>query len=182
MGGRSLVEWRCCDWDEENMKMKWLVLFLFIIGCAWGMIYAFQCVRYKSITQEDRAEIIKRTLEMALIEKAIPDYKLIQDPENIVISNENIPPNSLPQLPGINLILLDSVSIQEKADIKGDFLYLQFQKIEPECNGISVSLDNVWVKSKHSTKFYLSGGGFTLLFQKKIYGEWKVEVVSLWIS
>ena len=162
--------------------MKWLVLFLFLIGCAWGVMYGIQCIRYQSISPEDRAEIVKQSLEMALIRKAIPDYKLIRDPDNIVISDVNISSNSLPQLPGINLILLDAASIQKKADAEGDYLYLKFQKIEPECKGVSVSLDNIWIKSRHSTKFYLSGGGLNLLFQKNIYGKWKAEVISFWIS
>lgn len=127
-------------------------------------------------------ELIKRTIEIALIKQEIPDYELLKRQGRIVLSTENLDPKIIPKLPGVDMIMLSSEEIQEKADREGNFLYLRFKKIDIGIINASVSLDNFWKRSKDSTKGYLSGGGFTLNFYN-VLGIWiESPVRQSWIS
>ncbi len=75
----------------------------------------------------DTAQIVELVLNWALVEQRIPDFGLLDDQQNIILSLENIDAELVPQLPGINLILLSPEEIQRKADEDGDFLRLNFQ-------------------------------------------------------
>ena len=79
---------------------------------------------------------------------------------------ENITPELVPNLPGINIILLTPDAIQEKADAEGDFTYLRFTSFEIQRDGVLVNLDNIWAVGKDSMYAYLSGGGVFWLCQK----------------
>ena len=133
------------------------------------------------ITEEDKVAIIRLTLERALIDKEIPDYELIKDNENIILSTANIDANLVVEIPGTNLILLTPDKIQEKADREGDFLYLRFEPIEMKDSEVIVSLSNNWAVSKDSENLYLSGGGFRIEYQK-IDGKWVGRVALVWMS
>jgi hypothetical protein len=128
------------------------------------------------------AEIIRLSLTIALVDKRIPDYELIKDKENIVLSTENIVRDLVPEMFGVNLIVLEPDEIQLKADREGDFLYLRFTKLEfqNDRNAI-VHLDNVWMKSKTSPYMYLSGGGLAIAYSKES-GIWNFTVLYSWIS
>lgn len=133
------------------------------------------------LTEADKLEIIKPTLEKALLNKQIPDYGLLKDKKNVVLSTENISPSLVPKLTGVNLILLSPEEIQEKANLEGDFTYLSFGEIRANGDKIFVVLRNTWVKSKTSKVMYLSGGGMFLEYRKE-NGKWVGEVVGGWIS
>jgi len=129
--------------------------------------------------ESDMAEIIRLSLTIALVDKRIPDYRLIKDKENIVLSTENIVRDLVPEMFGVNLIILEPEEIQLKADREGDFLYLRFTKLEfqNDRNAI-VHLDNVWMKSKTSP--YI-GGGLAIAYSKES-GIWNFTVLYSWIS
>ena len=134
------------------------------------------------ITREDRAKIIRWSLEYALVDQNIPDYALIQDPENIVLSAENIDADLLPTLPGINLILLTREEIQDRANREGDLLYIEFTDFTVESDTkVTVSLSNTWSVGTDSETAYLSGGGFAIEFTKTS-GAWIGEVGPMWMS
>ncbi len=135
----------------------------------------------RQINERDLAEIIKLTLERAVVAKQIPDYKLIKDKDNIVLSLENINPRLVPKIPKVNLIPLQRSEIQERADRKGDFLYLRFSRLRMEGSKVIVSLDNVWAMSKQTQFKYLSGGGFTIEYRKES-GRWLSDMKREWIS
>lgn len=132
--------------------------------------------------ESDMIEIIRLSLTIALVDKRIPDYRLIKDKENIVLSTENIVRDLVPEIFGVNLIILEPDEIQLKADREGDFLYLRFTKLEfqNDRNAI-VHLDNMWMKSKTSPYTYLSGGGLALAYSKES-GIWNSTVLYSWIS
>lgn len=132
--------------------------------------------------ESDMAEVIRLSLTLALVDKEIPDYRLIKDKENIVLSTENIREDLVPEIPGVNLIVLEPDEIQRKADREGNFLYLCFSKLEVqnERNAI-VHLDNVWMKSSTSRHMYLSGGGLAIAYSKDS-GSWKGTLLYAWIS
>jgi len=162
------------------MKRKKLELFCLLVFVSSGCGGSVN--NDSSITREDRAEIIRLSLERALVDQEIPDYALIQDPANIVLSTANIDADLVPVLPGINLILLTREEVQDKADREGDFLYLEFTDITVESDTrVMVSLDNTWAAPKDSEKAYLSGGGFAIEFAKTA-GSWIGVMVQEWIS
>jgi hypothetical protein len=134
------------------------------------------------LTREDRAEIVRLSLERALVDQEVPDYQLIKDKKNIVLSMANIDVSLIPTLPGINLIPLTREEIQAKANSEGDFLYLEFIEIEAESDAkATASLGNTWAVAQDSETLYLSGGGFTIEYTKNADG-WLSEVVAIWMS
>lgn len=134
------------------------------------------------VNDSDIDELFRLTLERALVDKEIPDYNLIKDKKNIVLSTENVRMDLVPEIPGVNLLVMEPDQIQRKANREGDFLYLRFSKFKLLTNKTAVvQLDNIWMKSKTSTVMYVSGGGFTIFYHKES-GQWEDEVVSMWIS
>ena len=101
---------------------------------------------------------------------------------NVVISNENIDPGWVPQVPGIKITVLPPSAIQEKANKNGEFLYLRFKKIEVGNLTATVSLDNNWISPINKNVGRTSGGGFTLKFYN-VLGHWvQSRMVESWIS
>jgi hypothetical protein len=164
------------------MKLKKL-LFVFCLlsltlsGCA-GATPANE----SPLTREDQAEIVRLTLERALMDQEIPDYQLIKDKKNIVLSMANIDVTLIPTLPGINLIPLTREEIQAKANNEGDFLYLEFIEIEAESDAkVTVSFASDWARAEGSETLYMGGGGFTIEYTKNADG-WLSDVVAMWVS
>ncbi len=165
------------------------VLLIVVIGASVAVnhlrgpvapVQTFSSLADLSPEERDEAELIRLTLERALVAKEIPDYELIRDKENIVLSTENIDLRLVPTIPGVNLILLTPEQIQRKADREGDFLYLRFRELNiqnPE-NAV-VKLDNFWA-GRNSPHMYLSGG--FAIFYSKASGEWRGKVAYMWIS
>lgn len=135
------------------------------------------------LPQEDMAELIRLTLERALVAQEIPDYGLLTTGrDEIVLSTENIDPTLVPEIAGVNLVVLSPEEIQAKANEAGDFLYLIFRDITAvSSTEARVSLDNAWMPAEDSEMMYLSGGGFVIEFSKTAVG-WQGEVTEMWIS
>lgn len=135
-----------------------------------------------ALSREDKAELVRLTLERALLDEEIPDYGLLPDPENVVLSTENVDAELVPDLPGVTLVLLTPSEIQTRADENGDFLYLRFDEISAESpQKAMVSLSNTWAVADDSDTGYLSGGGFTIEYTKDA-GDWSGEIIGAWIS
>ncbi|MFZ3130616.1 MAG: hypothetical protein WA125_05795 [Desulfosporosinus sp.] len=136
---------------------------------------------WPNITNNSRKMIVKRTLEIALVEKKLPDYELLNKEDSITLSLENIDPETIPKIPGVNFIVLSPELIQEKANNEGDVLYLRFSNLKVHFLQSSVSLDNSWATAVKSKKGYLSGGGFTIWFFN-VLGNWiNSPIISAWI-
>jgi hypothetical protein len=134
------------------------------------------------VSDSDKAEIIRLTLEEALVKKKIPDYNLlIEGKESIVLSTKNIKPSWVSDLPGYKLALMSPSEIQKKADSGGDFLHLSFVEFKVKGSCVAVTLANSWAVGKNSGKGYLSGGGFTYEYRKQS-GKWVGKGISGWIS
>jgi hypothetical protein len=129
------------------------------------------------------AELIRLTLERALIAQEIPDYTLLTaDREEIVLSTENINAALVPELEGVNLVVLAPEEIQAQANEEGDFLYLKFEEITAVSpTEVRVALNNIWMRAEDSEMVYLSGGGFLIEYTKTADG-WQGEITSSWIS
>lgn len=131
---------------------------------------------------EDVAELLRLTLERALVAQEIPDYMLLAEQPEIVLSTENIDPTMLPELSSMNLITMTPEEIQAQADAEGDFPYLRFQGFTAVSNDeVNVSLGSTWARATDSETFYLSGGGFTINFTRTGTG-WTGQITEAWIS
>lgn len=134
------------------------------------------------LPDEELAELLRLTLERALVAQEIPDYALLADQNPIVLSTENIDPTLLPTLSGVALEPMSPEAIQAKADADGDFPYLRFQgftAVSPD--EVNVSLGSGWAIAADSDMLYLSGGGFTITYTRTANG-WTGEVTEMWIS
>ena len=135
-------------------------------------------------TDRDKAELIKLTLERAIVDKEIPDYESIKDKRNIVLSTENIRKELVPRIKGVKIIVLNADEILDKADREGHFSYFRFSRLNlqnPE-NAV-VELWVMYTVSKDSVfrpMGGMGGGGFTL-FYKNVSGRWEGEVAYLMI-
>jgi len=134
------------------------------------------------LPDEDVADLLRLTLERALVDQEIPDYALLADQAEIVLSTENINPALLPELGGVELVTMSPAEIQAKADAEGDFPYLQFQGFTAVSHDeVNVSLGSSWAIAADSDMIYLSGGGFTINYTRTANG-WTGEVTEAWIS
>ena len=132
------------------------------------------CSPLYSLTDQDRLELIRQTLERALIgNEMIAAEVSVKDNQSVVLSTENINASLVPNIPNRNLILLRPEEIQEKADDQGDFMFLSFDRIEVRGSVVQVVLANTLAKGKDSekTEGYMSGGFFTVEYEQ-ISGEW----------
>ena len=138
-----------------------------------------------SLTDQDRSELIRQTLERALIgNEMIAAGVLVKDNESVVLSTENINASLVPKIPNRNLVLLRPEEIQKRADDQGDFMFLSFYRIGPkeiwldggwgvDRSVVKVVLASTLAKGKDSekTEGYMGGGYFTVEYQQ-ISGEW----------
>lgn len=151
-----------------------LAAFLVIIGLflTWTNIGGFNSEKQK----------IKRILEIALISHEISDYNLIKDKQNIILSSENIKPELIPKLKGINITILSPSGIKQRANKEGEFLYLKFSNIDISNKVATLSLDNIWAAPDNINHAYTSGGGMTITFHK-IFGKWiEDKTREAWIA
>lgn len=163
--------------SERGSKMKRKRV---IIGLV--ILCAIIATLLPTITRQSEKDIVKRTLDSALINRELPDYEMIKSQGDFVISTENIDPKLIPELPDVKFVLLSPGEIQDKADREGDFLDLRFKELKTGLLKSSVSLDNAWISAKSSNKGYLSGGGLTLTFYN-ILGKWiESPIRESWIS
>ncbi len=134
------------------------------------------------MSDADKAEIVRLTLEDALIKKTIPDYnRLVEGGRGIAVSTENIKAEWVPTFRGLKFILLSPAEIQRKADREKDFLYLSFARFRVKGSCVAVTLANSWAVGKNSAMGYLSGGGSVYEYRK--HGtKWIGKGIGGWIS
>ncbi len=135
--------------------------------------------------EHDRQTIAQLSLEWAIIGKNIPDFHLINDPNNIIVSTRNINKSYNFSLENITFNILTPEEIQQKSNNQGDFLYFEFEMLDIIDNSATVKLNNIWAVSEENKKngsLYLSGGGATIPFKKE-RGRWLTgEATEIWMS
>ena len=163
--------------NRQIMRLALLILLVILaVGCqSAGQQDAF--------INEDKTEIVRLSLERALVDQEIPDLGLLVENGNeIALSTENIADVAVPRVPGFELILLSPEEIQAKADAEGDFLYLHFNPFEVETpDRASVGLGSQWAVAEESTTGYLSGGGLQMIYERLPDG-WAGQVEAMWMS
>ncbi len=134
------------------------------------------------LSAADKRALAELTLQWA-IDGGIDDFKLAKDPSNLVVSNANLPAKTVMVVPGRTVTVLSPPAIQARADKEGDFLYFRFGGFSFNKDArAEVAIALVWAVSIHSTAHYLSGGGATLIFEKR-NGKWELlPVTNRWMS
>ncbi len=134
-----------------------------------------------SLSDADLYAILDQGLTHAVVDERIPDFAMLADQEEFILSTENLPKGWTPNLP-VALTLMSPEEIQAKADAEKDFLYLRVQEFTAASETqATLSLSSTWAIGKDSDMLYLSGGGFQMLFTKS-GDQWQGEVVMEWIS
>lgn len=134
-----------------------------------------QKVEAGELSKDDQAEIIKLTLELALMKKEIPDYSYLEKQGYVPLSTENISAELVPEIKGFKLLLLEPKKIKELADSsEGYVYYLHFDKFRIKDSKVFVSLDNDPMYGKNASVMAF-GGGIVVEFQKKD-GKWVGEI------
>jgi hypothetical protein len=129
---------------------------------------------------KDKAELIRLTLERALVDKKIPDYNVIAKQDSFLLSTENISAELVPEIKGVKLIPLAPEAIKERAETDGSYVYyFRFRKFEVEGEKVLVPLDNIPMYAKKPERLAF-GGGFTIEYEKK-NGEWVGTEKINWI-
>ena len=144
---------------------------IFILTSIVIILGVISLILFKPKETNISKELIKRVIEIAVVSGELPDYKLIKDKENIIISSENIDPKLLPKLLNVKFTVLNPTDIKKKANKEGDFLYLKFRKIDINNWNARLTLDSIWAVPDNSTVAYLSGGGMTIKFHN-FFGRW----------
>ncbi len=133
-----------------------------------------ECSPLLSLTDQDTSELIRQTLERALVDNdMIAAGVSLKDNGSIVLSTENINGSLVPDIPNRKLVLLGPEEIQKKADDQGDFMYLSFNRIEVRGSIVQAVLAHTLAQGKDSEKTEgFHAGGFLTVEYKQISGEW----------
>ena len=125
------------------------------------------------LTEEDKADIYRLALELAIIKKQIPyyewlKYEVTQSQDTLrIMSGENIEPWLIPS-GTMRLLVLDPARIQKLADTEGDFLYIYFDHpLDLKDSIVTVRISSAWAKNKDSDITYNTEGGLLIEFHKE---------------
>jgi hypothetical protein len=143
-----------------------------------------------ALTDDDRKEIIKDALEEAIIKKHMSNLGFwdkqredkTKDKLDVYLLKQNVTPELLPKLPGVNLILLNADEMQERANNETSIVYLAFKQFKAEGVTVVVSLDIYLLNSKlpGAQRLMGWGAGHTYVYRKE-NGKWSGRIISSWI-
>jgi hypothetical protein len=135
----------------------------------------------RDLASADKRAMAETALQWAA-EGGLPDFKLVKDPANLVVSVANLPAKIEITVPNRKITLLPPEQIHAAADKDGDFLYFRFGPFRGDSAHASVMIALVWSVASNSKAQYLSGGGATLEFERR-EGKWQLlPVTNLWMS
>jgi hypothetical protein len=151
------------------------------LGAAVALVALLAAPVHAALSAEDKRTLAGMALQWA-IDGGISDFKLVENPNNPIVADFNLPKGTELRVPGRKAILLSLPHIQARADRHGDLLYFRFDRFKGDDQRASVSIALVWAVSARSKQVYLSGGGATLDFQK-MDGKWQLlPVTNRWMS
>jgi hypothetical protein len=142
-----------------------------------------------ALTDDDRKAIIKDALEEAIIKKQMSNLGFwdkqredkTKDKLDVYLLNQNVTPELLPELPSVNLILLNMDQMLERANNETSIVYLTFSKFSAEGSTVIVSLDIHLLQSAPDGRRLMGwGAGHTYVYRKE-NGRWSGRTISSWI-
>jgi hypothetical protein len=114
----------------EGIIIKKILILLMALVLAVILFISFK-------TDNSSKDLIRRVIEIAVVSGEIPDYNLIKDQKNIVISPEKLDPMLLPELKGIKLIVLTPEEIREGLIRKGSSCILGLLTLISKAAGLA---------------------------------------------
>ncbi|MDA1188392.1 MAG: hypothetical protein O2854_01740 [Chloroflexi bacterium] len=135
-----------------------------------------------ALTDEDKAAIVRAALEWAIVDQNVPDYGLL-NPDSIVLSLEGIGVIEIPELEGLNFVILSAEEVQARANESGDFPYVRVSEVRQNGTVVEISIETQMAAAEDSEIGYLVGGGCFLRFEQ-VDGEWAIteQPGACWIS
>lgn len=146
-----------------------------------------QCEANKlgTLTRADEAEIIRLMLAEALVKKEIPSYPNLVVGNEAILSTKNIESHRVSNPADLRLLVLSPAEIQNRANQRGDLMYLEFEKFAVEGSCVAVELSNLWADGTSTIetgKQTLLGEGAIYYAFRKQSGRWIGEYITGWIS
>lgn len=132
------------------------------------------------LSDNDKAEIIRLTLELILQNHRLLNFISFEQSKYIHVSSENINVKLNPHINGFSIIELNPQQIQEEADKLGKIMYFHFLQTEIEGSIVRISIEYSRAVGSKSSNFLLTPccGGFTFEFYRMENGKWIAKRVS----
>ncbi len=135
-----------------------------------------------SLTDSDRAEIVGWLLQNSLIQSPESEIQsLIKNKKEIFLSTNNVKSSWIPKFSKFRIQLLDENAIQQLANRKGDFQYMEISREMVTGSCVAVAIGRNWAAKKNTGLLYLDGS-LTFYEFTKISGKWTGKVYSKLIS
>lgn len=189
-------------------KILFLIIIFIFTNCSRPLYIKdrhFNCPKKEYKIDSDLKELVYKSLKRAVvIQKDIPDYRLLWKKHKIYVADEYqtednhfqnrnnweeslqyLTSNDIPyKIENVSFCLKSKKELQKIANRTWeDFLHISFSLIDIKEKNATIKINNTWIVSnKHSNKIYLSGGGYVAIYVK-IDGKWEFKKIkSSWIS
>jgi hypothetical protein len=127
-----------------------------------------------SLSDQEKTELYRVTLERLLSNKKMSDYLSMKDTRNIVISTQDIDPSLIPKISGINITFMTPEEIKEKVTREGTFGFLYCYPLEAEGSRVQVTIMYRQDKKIAQNLYEPCCGALGITFHKKD-GKWVEE-------
>ena len=164
----------------NNFTRITLVLSIIGLGAIFVVSSDSEGMNYKGLneTERDRAGLITRSLEMALVEKRLPGRRLTEEMGFFVLSSKNMPGGFIPQIYGFTIVVLDVEEVGERVAHGRLDIYLEFETIDLKSPEIAlVKIGYVIPMGGGISNF----GGIAIFFSKEA-DSWDGKVGYGWIT
>lgn len=128
------------------------------------------------LSEDDKAELYRMTLEAVLKDKWVTKYLSIEDAQNIVLSTQEIGPRLVPKIDGVNILVMTPEEIGKKRMLDGNFGYFYFYPMSIEGARVQVAIMYRKDKQVGQNAYTPCCGTVDVVFHKE-NGEW-VEKTS----
>ena len=127
------------------------------------------------LTDADKAEIFSTTLKGVLKDESIAS--LFSSSENLNVSTENLPVNLRIKIPDVDLLFLNPLEIQTRANQHGEIRYIKIEPFAIEGSKVIETL-NVYQKVRNNQVFTPCCGSFIFEYYKDANsGKWIVKEI-----
>lgn len=131
----------------------------------------------RALTGEDKQTLAVMAMQW-VIDGGLADFKLIPDPNTLLVANVGLPKGFTLTLPGRKVTIQSPVKIQARADLGTDLLYFRLGPFAGTDERPSVSVALQWAVSvRRASQQPALGSGATLEFERRA-GTWHLLPVT----